>query len=79
MVVPRAAVRWIVAWTVIVTEPPLGRLPSQVTVFVGASATAVPDVALAETRVRVEGSVSTNSWPGLLACVAFPVLARVMV
>jgi len=69
----------IVAWMVTVTEPPLGRLPSQLTVLAGKSATAVPDVALAETRARVEGRVSTSSWPGLSAWAWLPALLSVIV
>jgi hypothetical protein len=68
-----------VASIVIVTVPPLGMLPSQLTLLPGTSATAVPEVAFADTSVRVAGSVSTSSWPGLSAWVAVPVFASVIV
>ncbi len=51
-----------VAVMVMVTEPPSGASePSQVTVFVPTVATAVPEVAVALTRVRPAGRTSVNS------------------
>ena len=64
---------------VIVTEAPLARLPFHVTVLVPTVATAVPLEALALTSVRLAGSTSVNSSPGLLTCVAGPVLVRTTV
>ena len=77
-VVPAAAGR-MVAVMVIVTVPPAGIVAFQVTVLVAVVATAVPELAEAETSERVEGSTSSNSFPGLSACVPVPPLASVTV
>src|SRR3954469_4187309 len=58
-----------IAVMVIVTEPPLAAMvPFQCTVRVGTLATAVPELALALTRVRLAGRTSVNSSPGLSSC-----------
>jgi hypothetical protein len=54
-----------VAVIVIVTLPPAGTAPFQVTVLVPIVATAVPLVAFALTSVRPAGRTSVNSSPGL--------------
>jgi hypothetical protein len=65
---------------VIVTEPPpSARDPFQVTVLVPTLARAVPEVAVALTRVRLAGSTSVSSSPALSACVALPLLVIVTV
>ena len=66
-----------VAWMVIVTAPLPGIPPFQVTVLVATVATAVPLVAVADTRVSCEGSTSVNSSPGLSSCaLAAPLVSR---
>jgi hypothetical protein len=65
MLVPGAVPALMVAVMVMVTEPADGMAPFQVTVLVPTVATAVPEVALALTRVRLAGRTSVNSSPGL--------------
>ena len=70
----------IVAVIVIVAVPPSGASePFQVTVFVPTVATAVPDVAFAETSVTPAGRTSVYSFPGLSACPIVPAFVRVTV
>ena len=57
---------------VIVTEPPAGMEPFQVTVL--AAVVATPDVAEAETRVKPAGRVSVNSLPALSSWMPGPAL-----
>ena len=54
-----------VAVIVIVTDPAAAIVPFHVTVFVPTFGTAVPEVAVAVIRVRLAGSTSVNSSPGL--------------
>src|SRR5579872_297680 len=77
-VVPAAA-GLTVAVMVIVTVPAAGIAPFQVTVLVPTVATAAPLVAAAETRARVGGRTSVNSFPGLSACAPLPLLVSVIV
>ena len=62
---PTAVPSTIVAVIVIVTELFAAIEPLQVTVFVPIVATAVPLVAVADTRASCAGSTSVNSLPGL--------------
>ena len=77
MVVPSATAAPICALMVIVTVPPAGMLPFQVTPLVVTSATAVPLVADALVTDSVAGRLFTNSWPKLSRCANAPVLARI--
>ena len=74
-----AADALMVAVMVIVTEPPAGMAPFQVTVLVATVATGVPLVAVAETRVRSAGRTSVSSLPGLSAWAPAPLLVSVTV
>jgi hypothetical protein len=64
---------------VIVTEAPAASEPFQVTVLVSTVATAVPEVAVAETRVRLAGRTSVSSSPGLSPWVLGPELVSTIV
>src|SRR6266545_1337292 len=75
---PPAAGR-MVAVMVIVTEPPAGIAPFQVTVLVAVVATAVPLVAVAETSASSGGRTSMSSLPGLSAWAPGPLLLRTIV
>ncbi len=77
--VPKAVVGLTLALIVIVTEPPLGRLPSQLTLLLARSAAAVPDVALTETKAKPGGRTSTNSGPELSPWISVPLLVSLMV
>lgn len=79
IVVPGAIAGSIVAVMVIVTVPRAGMLPFQVTVFVAIVATALPELAVAETRCSCDGRTSVSSLPLLSACVAGPLLDSVIV
>ena len=64
---------------VIVTEPPAGMAPFQVTVLVPVFATAVPLDAVAETSASSGGRTSVNSSPGLSPWAPGPPLLSVTV
>ena len=79
IVVPGVTVGSIVALMVIVTDAPAASDPFQVTVLVPTFATAVPLVAVAETRSSVAGSTSINSSVGLFCCVDGPAFVTTIV
>jgi hypothetical protein len=78
-VVPGVASERTIAWMVMVTELPPGMEPFQVTVFVAVVATAVPLLAVAETRVSDDGSTSMSSSPGLSCCAIEPLFESTIV
>jgi len=77
IVVPGVAPALTVAVMVIVTLPPAGTPPSQFTVLPAVAA--VPEVAVALTRVRAAGRVSVSSCPGLSVVAEPPELVITMV
>src|SRR5690349_12442390 len=56
---------------VIVTVPRAGMLPFQVTVFVAIVATALPELAVAETRCSCDGRTSVSSLPLLASVIVY--------